>query len=110
MALANPSRRQFIASLTAAAASVACSGCGFVAQTQNTNPRRLDLHHHFGSPRWIKRIAEVKRQGWEAFQNYSPSRAIEGMDKAGNETSFVSCTEPGIWYGDNFAIERAEAI
>jgi predicted TIM-barrel fold metal-dependent hydrolase len=110
MALANPSRRQFIASLTAAGVSVACSGCGLLAQTQNTNPRRLDLHHHFGSPRWIKRIAEIKRQGWEAFQNYSPSRAIEGMDKAGIETSFVSCTEPGIWYGDNFAIERAEAI
>lgn len=110
MALRNTSRREFIASLMVAGASVACSGARLLAQTQNAGPRRLDLHHHFGSPRWIKRIAEIKRQGWEAFQGYSPAKAVEGMDKAGIETAFVSCTEPGIWYGDNFAIERAEAI
>src|SRR5215471_438569 len=102
MALRNMSRREFIASLAAAGTSLAWS--------QNANPRRLDLHHHFGSPRWIRRIAEVKRQGWETFQDYSPAKAIEAMDKAGIETAFVSCTEPGIWYGDNFAIERPEAI
>jgi 6-methylsalicylate decarboxylase len=110
MALSNVSRRQFLANLAAAGVSVAFSSSDLLAQAQNANPRRLDLHHHFGSPRWIKRLAEIKRQGWEAFQNYSPSKAIEGMDKAGIETAFVSCTEPGIWYGDNFAIERAEAI
>src|SRR5437773_9406517 len=104
------SRRQFIASLALAGASPACSSSALLARTQNANPRRLDLHHHFGSPRWINRIAEIKRQGWEAFQNYSPSKAIEGMDKAGIETAILSCTEPGVWYGDNFSIERAEAI
>src|SRR5215470_544762 len=102
-------RRQFLAGVAGIGASAALSRAGLSAQTSAENPRRLDLHHHFGSPRWIKRIAEIKRQGWEAFQSYSPAKAVEGMDKAGIQTAFVSCTEPGIWYGDDFKAERAEA-
>ena len=32
------------------------------------------------------------------------------MDKAADQTAFISCAEPGIWFGDDFAIERHEAI
>jgi predicted TIM-barrel fold metal-dependent hydrolase len=103
-------RRQFLTGMAALGAATAVSGSGLSAQAPAANPRRLDLHHHFGSPRWIKRIAEIKRQGWEAFQGYTPAKTVEALDKAGIETAFVSCTEPGIWYGDNFAIERDEAI
>jgi predicted TIM-barrel fold metal-dependent hydrolase len=72
--------------------------------------RILDLHHHFGSPRWIKRAAESQRQGWQAFQEYTPARAIETMDEGGTQTAFLSCTEPGVWFGDDFDRERREAI
>src|SRR5437763_893010 len=75
MSFERTSRRQFIATLGAAGISAALSGSALLGQNQNRNPRRLDLHHHFGSPRWIKRIAEIKRQGWETFQNYSPLQA-----------------------------------
>src|SRR5690242_16709209 len=74
------------------------------------NPRRLDLHHHFQSPRWTKRIVEVKRQGWQQASKYTPERAIEAMDKAGVATAMLSVTEPGVWFGDDFAKERQDAI
>jgi 6-methylsalicylate decarboxylase len=73
-------------------------------------PRRLDLHHHFVSDRLKKRLAEVKRQGWDTFQHYSPEKAIEAMDKAEVATAFLSCSTPGVWMGDDFAIERDLAI
>jgi predicted TIM-barrel fold metal-dependent hydrolase len=71
---------------------------------------RLDLHHHFGSPRWIKAHADNKRQGWETFQDYTPAKSLESMDRAGIQTAFLSMTTPGIWFGDNFAAERQQAI
>jgi len=69
----------------AGAAAGSIVSCGIVSAQSATggNPRRLDLHHHFGSPRWIRKIAEVKRQGWQQFQNYSPAKTIETLDKAG---------------------------
>ena len=57
-----------------------------------------------------KRLAEVKRQGWDTFQPYAPEKAIEAMDKAGVVTAFLSCSTPGVWMGDDFRIERAQAI
>ncbi len=32
------------------------------------------------------------------------------MDQGGTQTAFLSCTEPGVWFGDDFAKERQEAI
>ena len=32
------------------------------------------------------------------------------MDKGGVATAFLSVTEPGLWYGDEFEKERQEAI
>jgi predicted TIM-barrel fold metal-dependent hydrolase len=105
-------RREFLTALAAAGAAA------FVpdrilrarAQATPTTPRRLDLHHHYGSPRWNKRHAEMKRQGWETFQEYSPAKAVEAMDRAGVQTSFLSITTPGIWFTDDFAAERQETI
>jgi len=78
--------------------------------SQPNSPRRLDLHHHFGSPRWIKKVGEVKRQGWQQFQDFTPEKAIEKLDKAGVSTAFLSVTEPGVWFGDDFSRERQDAI
>lgn len=52
----------------------------------------------------------MKRQGWQAFQDYSPQRALESMDQGGTQTALLSCTEPGVWFGDDFSKERREAI
>jgi predicted TIM-barrel fold metal-dependent hydrolase len=107
------SRRQWLAGLSATAVSAVLPRAVGGAQQSAATPatgRILDLHHHFGSPRWIKRVAESQRQGWQAFQEYSPARAIESMDEGGTQTAFISCTEPGVWFGDDFQRERQEAI
>lgn len=105
-----PSRRQILTALAALGATAFAPGRVLRAQGAAANARRLDLHHHFGSPKWIKRATEIKRQGWEQFQDYTPAKAVEAMDKAGVATAFISCTEPGIWFGDDFRIERHAAI
>jgi len=108
--LTSLSRRQWLKRAAAFSAITALSrGQSLLAQAP-PNARRLDLHHHFGSPRWLKRIVEIKRQGWQQFEPYTPARAIAAMDAAGVSTAFVSCTEPGVWFGDDFAKERQEAI
>jgi predicted TIM-barrel fold metal-dependent hydrolase len=102
-------RRDVLAGFATAGASAFLPRNRLFAQAPG-GPRRLDLHHHFATPRWIKRVAEIKRQGWETFQPYKPADAIEAMDKGGVATAFLSLTTPGIWYGDDFVIERAEAV
>jgi predicted TIM-barrel fold metal-dependent hydrolase len=34
---------------------------------------------------------------------------IESMDEGGTQTAFISCTEPGVWFGDDFQRERQDA-
>jgi 6-methylsalicylate decarboxylase len=104
------SRREWLKQAAAFGALTALSRARVLDAQASTNARRLDLHHHFGSPRWIKRIVEIKRQGWQQFAEYTPARAIAAMDAAGVSTAFVSCTEPGVWFGDDFAKERQESI
>jgi predicted TIM-barrel fold metal-dependent hydrolase len=103
-------RRQWLEQVAALGAVTALSAAGVLNAQAPAGAGRLDLHHHFGSPRWIRRVAEVKRQGWQQFQTYTPANAIAAMDAAGVSTAFVSCTEPGVWFGDDFARERQEAI
>jgi predicted TIM-barrel fold metal-dependent hydrolase len=106
----NPARRQWLKHVAALGAVASLSPARALDAQAPANARRLDLHHHFGSPRWIKRVVEVKRQGWQQFETYTPAKAIAAMDAAGVSTAFVSCTEPGVWFGDDFAKERQEAI
>jgi 6-methylsalicylate decarboxylase len=104
------SRRQWLKQAAAFGAGASLWRAAGLSAQAPANPRRLDLHHHFGSPRWIKRVVEAKRQGWQQFEMYTPARAIAAMDAAGVSTAFLSCTEPGVWFGDDFAKERQEAI
>jgi 6-methylsalicylate decarboxylase len=106
----NLSRRQWLKQVAALSAITSVSRGAALSAQAPANARRLDLHHHFGSPRWIKRVVDAKRQGWQQFETYTPARAIAAMDAAGVSTAFLSCTEPGVWFGDDFANERQEAI
>ena len=78
--------------------------------SQNQGPRRLDLHHHFASPKYKARIAENKRQGWDTFEGYEVNKDVEMMDKGGIATAFLSVSTPGLWLGDEFAPERDRTI
>ena len=103
------SRRDLFAGLTVGGAALTLTGRS-AGQSQGSSPRRLDLHHHFASPRWKKRIAETNRQGAAQMQSYSVEKDIESMDEGGVATAFISTASPGNWQGTDFLIEKDEAI
>lgn len=69
----------------------------------------IDVHRHFVSPAYLK-VLNAKQghkvEGFTGFfplgpwNNYSPARDIETMDKQGIATAIVSTTSPGTWFGD----------
>jgi predicted TIM-barrel fold metal-dependent hydrolase len=103
------SRRQFLAGLAAVGAA-ACSRGGEsaggapqagapLAPPPITDGRRIDVHHHFGPPAWVKALDEagVLNNVWK---DWHPSRAVEAMDRGGVATSISSITVPGIYFAE----------
>jgi len=99
------SRRTFLKGAAAAAAG------GFTGRAagQTQNARVIDCHHHFLSPAYIKALAShdgKKVNGYttwfalDRLKNYTPQQDLEAMDRDGAATSMLSCTTPGIWFGD----------
>ena len=98
-------RRNFLTSLAA-------TGAGAVAARRahaQSGRRVIDIHHHFTAPGYLKALASKDgqyRQGFTPYFNYnvlksySPAKDIELMDMEGVETCILSCTTPGIWFGD----------
>lgn len=104
------SRRAYLRQMVGIGAMAAMPMGSSLHAATPPSARRLDFHHHFASPRWIKRVVEAKRMGWQQIAAYKPANAIAAMDAAGVSTAFLSCTEPGVWVGDDFSKERTEAI
>jgi len=77
-----------------------------LAQTPANSPRRIDLHHHFGTPEWIKMTNTRQSQGYQIWQPYTPAKAIDDMDRGGVATSLISVTTPGIWFGNQEETRR----
>jgi 6-methylsalicylate decarboxylase len=66
-------------------------------------PHRIDVHHHFLPPAYVARKREqVIRisSGIDSVLHWVPQRSIEAMDEHGIETSFLSLSAPGVWFGD----------
>lgn len=103
----NLSRRNF---LNGALGAAALSAAGVpTLQGQNANRRVIDCHHHFMAPGYVKALASKEgqyRQGFTPYFNlgvlktYSPAKDVELMDQEGVATCMLSCTTPGIWFGD----------
>jgi predicted TIM-barrel fold metal-dependent hydrolase len=104
-----PNRRAFLYGLATTAATAFTTHRALSAQSPPAGPRRLDFHHHFASPRWIKKLTDSGRQGAPPWRDYAPARSIDAMDKAGVEKAFISCTTPGTTFSDDFAKERDES-
>lgn len=95
------SRRQFLAGVTGIGAGVFLSRPGATAQAPATNPRRIDVHHHFASPAWIA-VLKANNVLNSAWDGWTPAKAIEAMEKSGTATGISSITTPGIWFGEGF--------
>jgi predicted TIM-barrel fold metal-dependent hydrolase len=71
------------------------------------NGRRIDVHHHYAPPGWIKVLADNKALNVEPWRDWSPAKAVEAMDRAGVATSFSSITTPGIYFAEGFGNQQA---
>jgi 6-methylsalicylate decarboxylase len=76
-------------------------------------PRIIDTHHHIYPPNYVAQnlqrlLDDAIILPASAYQNWTPSLALEQMDKAGIASAVTSITSPGIWYeGDNGHRARA---
>ena len=97
--VSRPTRREIVAGLAGLGTGVFLLDGKITAQTSGVSRRRFDLHHHFGSPNWIRIVNDMKAAGYQRWQTYSPVKAIEEMDQGGVAMSFLSLTTPGVWFG-----------
>ena len=68
---------------------------------------RIDTHHHPYPPIYIEKTGDVLKHTTHAFydrlKNWTPSQAIEVMDKDGIAVSVLSVSTPSTWLGDTMA-------
>ena len=109
MTSSNPSRRDLLSIGARATAAAWLSDRAVRAQGPAAAERIIDVHHHFVSPAFLKALTAKqghKVPGYTSFfplglwQNYSPARDIELMDKQGVATAMLSVTSPGVYFGD----------
>jgi predicted TIM-barrel fold metal-dependent hydrolase len=67
--------------------------------------RRIDVHHHFLPPRYMKAIADRMllgrgRQQSASRGGWTPAASLAQMDAAGIALAIGSLSIPGIWFGD----------
>ena len=95
--MTNVDRRTFFT--TALGATLIARFTRAVEAAQGSNPRRIDMHHHFAPPAWV---ADVKGRPLlqPANTRWTPEQSIEDMDMGGVAAAVVSITNPGLWFGD----------
>ena len=106
---ANSTRRNFLAG--AASVAGAAFSAPVWAQGQTAAPfdaskgKRIDIHHHLAPPFWIPEIKK-RNTGQRPLEEWTVQKSLDVMGKAGIDTSMVSISEPGVWFGDNEEARR----
>ncbi len=102
-------RRGFLSGLLGLGAAAALPGCAAPASTAATSPAplppRIDTHHHFFSPAYV---AELDKAGQAPpiVKNWSLSKTLDDMAKAGVATSILSVTTPQVGFADTASARR----
>jgi 6-methylsalicylate decarboxylase len=95
---ASLSRRQFMAGV-AGAATVTAAGLGrperAAAESAETKPYRIDVHHHLSPPTYIA-AAIANNFGDGAQRNWTVEKSLADMDQAGIAVAMLSVTQPGV--------------
>ena len=103
----SPTRREALKAFSALGAAALVARPSLAQPAPDT--RVVDCHHHFVSPAFLKALAAKQGHKTEGFTSffplglwnaYSPAKDIEGMDRDGVAMSLISCTAPGVWFGD----------
>jgi 6-methylsalicylate decarboxylase len=92
------SRRQFVAGI-AGAATVAATGLSragdALAQSGETKPYRIDVHHHLSPPSYIA-ASIANNFGDGAQRTWTVEKSLADMDQAGIAVAMLSVTQPGV--------------
>ena len=107
----DPSRRNFLKGIAAVGGSAFLSSSQASAQGAAGRARAIDCHHHFGSPGYAKALAAKGGRRLAGFstpsasavkrwEEYSPARVVEYLDRNDVATAVLSCTTPGTWFGE----------
>ncbi len=110
-------RRQFLTGGLAVAATAALTGRRALAQAPTApaikkSGNRIDVHHHFLPPQYMKEEHErinFKHGAVSTDQllSWTPRQSLDTMDQNGIATAIVSVTTPGPWFGDVAGGRRA---
>jgi predicted TIM-barrel fold metal-dependent hydrolase len=111
------SRREVLRTFAALGCGAALTANPLLAQARSLStaddaakPRRIDVHHHFLPPRYIAEEHERLKFNHNIPVNqllsWTPSQALEMMDKNGIATAVASISTPGVWFGDVAAARR----
>jgi predicted TIM-barrel fold metal-dependent hydrolase len=72
-------------------------------QANDPGPNRIDVHHHILPPPFMSRardrVLEISDRDHSALLNWTPTRAVEEMDRTGIATAITSLGLPGVWFG-----------
>jgi 6-methylsalicylate decarboxylase len=105
-AVASPMpRRQFLAGMAATGVAAVIATPALRSARAELPRRLIDVHSHIAPPFYVAenrdRIAgspggQINR----AWLEWSPQQALDAMDKHGVETSMLSLSTPGLWFGN----------
>jgi len=116
------SRRVFVGGLATTVAAALFPR--FATHAQN-GPRRIDVHHHFTPPAYLEYTNRYNAsptgrggrgaapaagragQGSSAFPGWKLEEDLDDMDRNGTQTSILSLTLPGLWFGPQQATRKA---
>src|SRR5262245_7391525 len=86
--------------------------CG--AEERSTQAKRIDVHHHFLPPPYMKEEHERLNFGHNLPASqmlaWTPAQSMEVMDQNGIATAIASITTPGVWFGDAAAARRLSRL
>jgi predicted TIM-barrel fold metal-dependent hydrolase len=106
------SRRSFLQGVAAAGAGALLPRIPLWAQKPAIDAHVIDCHHHFASPAYLKALGPKEGHIPRGFTTnltwvhgtttteYSPAKDLEENTRQGVATAMLSCTTPGIWFGD----------
>lgn len=92
MQTTHTSRRAFLVGLGTVAASACLPTREALAQAEASlaGARRIDVHHHFATPKGLEMAETFKPNGYQMWRGYTAEKALEALDRAGAATAILS--------------------